>query len=77
MTLSTASCTRPLDATPPLDATSASRSRHWDLAFWVPRAAWPDTAPHLVWPVAHLDVPLQLNRVELSKAALVVRTRDR
>lgn len=60
----------------PLDPEPGTRPHHWDLAFWVPRAAWPDSAPHLVWPVAHLDVPLQLNRVELTRAALVVRTRE-
>lgn len=58
-----------------LDPEPGVRPHHWDLAFWVPRAAWPDTAPHLVWPVARLDTPLQLNRVELSRAAMVVRTR--
>lgn len=51
------------------------RPHHWDLAFWVPRSAWPDSAPRLVWPVAKLDAPLQINRVELSQAATVVRTR--
>jgi hypothetical protein len=59
----------------PLDPEPGVRPHHWDLAFWVPRAAWPDSAPHLVWPVAQLDTPLQLNRVELTQAAMVVRTR--
>jgi hypothetical protein len=59
----------------PLDATGERHPHHWDLAFWVPRAAWSDSVPRLVWPVARLDVPLDLHGPELEKATLVVRTR--
>jgi hypothetical protein len=55
----------------------AERHLHeWNVTFWVPRAAWSGSAPRLVWPVARLDTPLELNDVEMEKATLVVRTRD-
>ena len=60
----------------PLNATGEHHPHHWDLAFWVPRAAWNGSAPRLVWPVAHLDMPLELNGLELEKATLVVQPRD-
>ncbi|HTK65979.1 MAG TPA: hypothetical protein VL595_26600 [Pseudonocardia sp.] len=67
-----------LDDTRPQSAdTSGEHHPHqWNVSFWVPRAAWADSAPRLVWPVAHLDMPLELNDVEMEKATLVVRTRD-
>jgi hypothetical protein len=59
-----------------IDATGEHHPHQWDLAFWIPRAAWAGSAPRLVWPVAHLDTPLELDRLELEKATLVVRPRD-
>lgn len=60
----------------PTDAGVERHPHQWNVVFWVPRAAWSESAPRLVWPVAHLDMPLELNDVELEKATLVVRTRD-
>jgi hypothetical protein len=66
------------DAAPfhPTDTAGEHHPHQWNVSFWVPRAAWSDSAPRLVWPVAHLDMPLELNHVELEKATLVVRARD-
>ena len=63
-------------ASQPLNASGEHHPHHWDLAFWIPRAAWSDSAPRLVWPVAQLDIPLELNGLELEKATLVVQPRD-
>lgn len=64
--------TRPRSA----DVGGENHPHQWNVSFWVPRAAWSGSAPRLVWPVAHLDMPLELNDVEMEKATLVVRTRD-
>lgn len=60
----------------PLDATGERHPHHWDLSFWLPRAAWADSTARLVWPIAHLDMPLQLSGVDMEKATLAVRSRD-
>jgi hypothetical protein len=56
--------------------TPGTRPHHWTLAFWFPRAAWTDTAPHLVWPIAQLDIPLDLTDNILDHAAVAVRARN-
>lgn len=70
--------TREADAPRPESADTGGEyhPHQWNVTFWVPRAAWSDSAPRLVWPVAHLDMPLHLNDVEMEKATLVVRTLD-
>ncbi|HEY9417238.1 MAG TPA: hypothetical protein VIQ30_20965 [Pseudonocardia sp.] len=69
--------TPPTASTPPLpvDFNSEPHPHQWRVSFWVPRAAWSES-PRLVWPVAHLDMPLQLSDAEMEKATLVIRTRD-
>jgi hypothetical protein len=68
----------PLASTPPqpVDTSAEHHPHQWNVSFWVPRAAWSDSAPRLVWPVAHLDMALELSDAEMEKATLVVRTRD-
>jgi hypothetical protein len=56
--------------------TPGTRPHHWTLAFWFPRAAWTDTTPHLVWPIAQLDTPLDLTEDILDQAAVAVRPHD-
>ena len=60
----------------PIDPTAEHHEHQWNVTFWVPRAAWSDSAPRLVWPVAHLDMPLELSDAEMEKATLVVRARE-
>ena len=60
----------------PADFSGEAHPHQWNVTFWVPRAAWAESAPRLVWPVAHLDMPLDISDVEMEKATLVVRTRD-
>ena len=60
----------------PIDPSTEHHEHQWNVTFWVPRAAWSDSAPRLVWPVAHLDMPLELSDAEMEKATLVVRARE-
>lgn len=76
MTLHTRSSQAGLDRPQPLDLSGEHHPHQWNVTFWVPRAAWADSAPRLVWPVARLDVPLDVSDAEMEKATLVVRTRD-
>lgn len=66
----------PTEAPQPTDTEIERHPHEWNVTFWVPRAAWSGSAPSLVWPVARLDTPLELNDVEMEKATLIVRTRD-
>jgi hypothetical protein len=50
-------------------AGSSNGPSRWDLEFWWPRERWADAqAPRLSWPVAGLDIVLDVSRGDLEAA---------